>query len=206
MKHLGTCRLETDRLILRRFAVEDGEAMYRNWASDPEVVKFLTWIRHTSPEVSLNTLAEWVRAYEKADYYLWAIVPKTIGEPVGSISVVGYDNCVHQPEVGYCIGRPWWRQGFTSEALGRIIDFLIEEVGADRIESRHDPRNPGSGVVMRKCGMSYEGTLRQADRNNQGICDACVYAILAEDWRARKQVERSVAQCTREKGGLQEQA
>ena len=64
-----------------------------------------------------------------------------------------------------------------------VIDFLIGQVGASRIESWHDPRNPGSGAVMRKCGMTYEGTLRQADRNNQGICDASVYAILAEDWR-----------------------
>ncbi len=36
---------------------------------------------------------------------------------------------------------------------------------------------------MRKCGMTFEGTLRQADRNNQGICDACVYSLLAEERR-----------------------
>ena len=64
-----------------------------------------------------------------------------------------------------------------------VIDFVIGQVGASRIESWHDPRNPGSGAVMRKCGMACEGTLRQADWNNQGICDASVYAILAEDWR-----------------------
>ena len=51
----------------------------------------------------------------------------------------------------------------------------------NRIESRHDPRNPNSGRVMKKCGMIYEGTLRQSDRNNQGICDASYYAILASD-------------------------
>ncbi len=58
---------------------------------------------------------------------------------------------------------------------------LVEVVGANRIESRHDSRNPNSGKVMEKCGMKYEGTMRSSDRNNQGICDACYYALLKSE-------------------------
>lgn len=58
----------------------------------------------------------------------------------------------------------------------------MEEVGANRVESRHDSNNPNSGKVMAKCGMKLEGILRQADRNNQGICDCCMYGILAQDY------------------------
>jgi ribosomal-protein-alanine N-acetyltransferase len=72
-----------------------------------------------------------------------------------------------------------------SEALKAVMDFFFDEVGANRIESRHDPNNPHSGMVMKKCGMKYEGTMRMADRNNQGICDACWYALL--------KLERSLA-------------
>lgn len=183
MNHLGTKILKTNRLLLRPFALTDAEAMYRNWASDPEVTRFLTWPAHASPEVSARVLSDWVKQYEKPEYYQWAIVPAAVGEPIGSIAVVGFDSRVGQPEVGYCIGKRWWRQGYASEALGLVIDFLIGEVGASRITARHDPRNPGSGAVMEKCGMTYEGTLRQADRNNQGICDACIYSILAEERR-----------------------
>ena len=68
-----------------------------------------------------------------------------------------------------------------TEALGAVIDFLFDEVGYHRIESLHDPNNPHSGDVMRKCGMRYEGTLRQADRNNQGVCDACYYGLLKSE-------------------------
>ena len=68
-----------------------------------------------------------------------------------------------------------------SEALKAVMDFLFDEVGVHRIESRHDPNNPNSGAVMRKCGMKYEGTLRQSDRNNQGICDASWYGLLREE-------------------------
>lgn len=183
MNHLGTKTLETERLTLRPFVREDRDAMFRNWESDPEVTKYLCWQHFTSPEDVGTVLREWIDGYAKPDFYQWAIVPKAVGEPIGTISVVGCDDRIGQLEIGYCIGKAWWRQGYTSEALDLVIDFLIGEVGASRVSARHDPRNPGSGAVMRKCGMIYEGTLRQADRNNQGICDASVYAILAEDWR-----------------------
>ena len=68
-----------------------------------------------------------------------------------------------------------------TEALQAVMDFLFEEVGVNRIESRHDPRNPGSGKVMDKCGMQYEGLLRQSDWNNQGICDAVWYGLLRSE-------------------------
>jgi ribosomal-protein-alanine N-acetyltransferase len=53
----------------------------------------------------------------------------------------------------------------------------------NRVEARHDLNNPHSGGVMKKCGMRYEGTLRRADRNNQGICDTAVYGMLKEEWK-----------------------
>ena len=68
-----------------------------------------------------------------------------------------------------------------TEALQAVMDFLFDEVGFNRLEARHDPRNPYSGNVMLKCGMKYEGTNRQSDWNNQGLCDACHYALLAEE-------------------------
>ena len=65
MKHCGTRRLETDRLILRRFVNTDAEAMYHNGASDPEVTKYLMWPTHTSVEVSQKVTDEWVSSYAK---------------------------------------------------------------------------------------------------------------------------------------------
>ena len=52
MKHCGTQKLETERLVLRRYIPEDAAAMYKNWASDKEVTKFLTWPPHASQKVS----------------------------------------------------------------------------------------------------------------------------------------------------------
>ncbi len=184
MNHCGTKRLETGRLVLRRFTVADADAMYKNWASDPEVTKYLTWPTHPDPGVTKRVLADWVAAYQNANYYQWAIVLKENGdEPIGSIAAVRMDESISMVHIGYCIGRAWWHRGIASEVLRAVVDFFFDEVGVNRIEARHDPNNPHSGMVMQKCGMRYEGTMRSADRDNQGVCDVCCYAILKSDAR-----------------------
>lgn len=189
MVHKGTVTLETDRLILRKFRTEDAEAMYRNWAGDSEVTKFLTWPTHTGPEVTKSILSEWNDQYGQPDFYNWAIEWKETREPVGSISVVEVKENADCVQVGYCISRSLWHQGITSEAMEELIRFLFEEVQVGCVAARHDPRNPNSGKVMKKCGMKYDGTLRHCDRNNQGICDASYYSLLREEYEARKMAE-----------------
>lgn len=180
LKHKGTVTIETPRLILRRARMEDAEPMFHNWANDPEVTKYLTWPPHGTIDVTKKVIASWSEEYEKDDYYQWMIVLKETNEPIGSLlaSIVGRAQSAH---IGYCIGKTWWHQGIMSEALKAVMGFLFDEVGFHRIESMHDPNNPNSGKVMMKCGMKFEGTHRQADRNNQGICDASYYGILASE-------------------------
>jgi len=181
LTHKGTVTLETPRLILRRASVADADAMFRNWASDPEVTKFLTWPTHQNVETSGFVLNMWCKDYENPDFYQWMIVLKKLGEPIGSISVVNHRDDIAEAEVGYCIGRPWWRKGITSEALAAVMEYLFDEVGMNRIEAKHDVNNPNSGNVMKKCGMAFEGIARSGDRNNQGICDTATYGILRSD-------------------------
>ncbi|MBE6753935.1 MAG: GNAT family N-acetyltransferase [Ruminococcaceae bacterium] len=183
MQHKGTQTIETERLILRRFTVEDADAMYNGWASDPEVTKFLMWPTHSDPYVTAMVLNGWVSQYQKDDCYQWAIVPKgNDDKPIGSIAVVEpLEEPICKAHIGYCIGRKWWHMGITSEALKGVMDFLFDDVGVKSIQSRHDPRNPYSGAVMRRCGMKYDGTLRRSDWNNQGVCDAAYYSLLAEE-------------------------
>ena len=182
MNHCGTQRLETGRVILRRYVNADAAAMYKNWASDQEVTRFLTWPTHPNQEVSGRVIEDWVNQYSDDSYYHWAIILKDNGEePIGDIAVVSLKENVSMAHVGYCIGRNWWHQGITSEALKAVMEFLFDVVAVNRIEARHDPRNPNSGGVMEKCGMKYEGTLHSSDWNNQGICDACYYALLKSE-------------------------
>ncbi len=184
MKHIGTQTIETPRLLLRRFAVDDADAVFKNWANDPAVTEFLCWPTHTSVEASKKVVEElWVSNYHMDNFYQWAIVLKELGEPIGSIGSVAHKDETQMVHIGYCIGKKWWHKGIMSEALAALIEYFFEKVGVNRIESRHDPNNPNSGEVMKKCGLIYEGTLRQADTNNKGLVDASMYAILREDYK-----------------------
>ena len=182
MEHKGTKTIETERLLLRQFNMNDTEAMFKNWESDSRVTEFLRWKTAISISEAEQVLYEWVQGYKNLDFYQWAIVLKEIGEPIGSISVVGKNENLDIVHIGYCIGSKWWHQGFTTEAFKAIIPFFFEDVGVNRIESQHDPNNPNSGLVMKKCGLKYEGTLRQADWSNKGIVDACMYSLLKAEW------------------------
>lgn len=182
LTHKGTQTIETERLILRRFRVEDAQAMYDNWASDIEVTKYMTWPTHGNVEDSRAILTDWVQGYEKADSYLWAIALKEKGDqPIGSISVVAFDERSEKAEIGYCIGKSWWHRGIMTEALRAVMSYLFDEVGFQRLEACHDVNNPNSGAVMRKCGMICEGILRRSGHNNQGICDLAIYAQLSNE-------------------------
>ena len=182
LTHKGTQIIETERLILRPFTLDDAPAMYRNWASDDEVTKHLTWPTHESVEVSRLVLSDWISHYPEPDFYNWAIVLKENGpEPIGSIAVVGINKEVDGAAAGYCMSRAHWRKGIMPEALCALIGFLFDEVGFNRIEADHDPNNPASGRVMEKSGMRHEGILRQAGRSNQGIIDVSRWAILRSD-------------------------
>jgi len=186
MEHKGTVLLETERLILRRFTMEDADLMFKNWANNPIVTKYLCWPPHSDILVSKEVLNDWISSYQKPNYYQWAIELKDISEPIGSIAIVKQCDDIGMVHVGYCIGRNWWGKSYTSEALAALIKFFFEDVGVSRVESRHDPNNPGSGKVMMKCGMKYEGTMRKADTSNLGIVDSVHYAILAEDYFDKK--------------------
>lgn len=186
LAHKGTQNIKTPRMTLRRFHMGDTQAVYSNWASDSEVTKFLRWPTHTDISITRQVLDGWISDYSQNDFYHWAIVPDDLGEPVGSISAVGKDDRIAMVHIGYVLGKKWWHQGYMSEALAQVIEFFFTEVGISRVESQHDPNNPNSGGVMKKCGMVYEGTKRQADFSNKGIVDACMHSILRSEWRCDK--------------------
>ena len=87
MRHAGTQEIETPRLLLRRIAPADAPAMYRNWASDPAVTRFLRWEPHKDETETFALLAAWEELYQNPDYYQWCLVDKATGAVFGSISI-----------------------------------------------------------------------------------------------------------------------
>lgn len=190
LNHQGTKKLETERLILRKFKIEDYVEMYNNWACEDVVTKFLTWQTHTNQDVTKSVLADWIPKYENKDFYNWAIELKEENRLIGNISVVSLREETLSAILGYCIGSKWWGKEIMPEAGKAVLKYLFEEVGFNRIAANHDKNNPKSGRVMQKIGMTYEGTLRSAGFCNQGIIDDVRYSILKSEWDLNRQVQR----------------
>lgn len=184
MENKGTKTLETGRLILRKFRIEDAEEMFHNWASDPQVTAYLTWPAHADVSGTRALLQDWTGKYADSAYYNWVIEWKETHEVIGNISVVELNERVEAADIGYCMTKALWGKGIMPEALKVVVQFLFEEVGVNRVCACHDSNNPKSGRVMEKAGMKWEGTLREAGINNQGRCDIVWYSILRQEYLA----------------------
>lgn len=179
LNHVGTNTIETERLILRRFKLSDNEDMFK-WASNPEVVRYLSYEPHKTIKDTNAVLRNWVRSYRKKNTYNWAI--EFEGVVIGNISVVLQDDECFSCHLGWQIDEPYWNKGITTEAAQAVIDYLFDTVHYDRITSGCDTRNIGSSKVMQKIGMTLEGTFRRYCYQKDGsIVDKFYYAILESD-------------------------
>lgn len=181
MEHQGTKPLQTERLLLRRFTPADADAMYNNWAKEEQVARYLTWLPHRSVEVTKTLLKDWCSFYSQPNYYNWVMEYK--GIPIGNVSAVHVNERSHWVELGYCMGPTYWNRGLMTEAVRAVIEFFFREVEVHRICISHATQNPASGRVAQKCGLSYEGTQREAFRSLNGeYWDIANYAILRSQW------------------------
>ena len=184
LEHKGTVPMFGHRIILQPFKKSDAFFMFRNWAYDPDVTRYMTWFPHKNMEESETIISSWVSNYAKPNFYQWAILLMKIDEPIGSIGVVKLDEEDQSCELGYCIGKPFWHQGYTTEALNAVLKFLFEQVKFKTITARHDIRNPHSGDVMKKCGMKYIETRENIGLTKEGEPLTCAYySISIDDWK-----------------------
>lgn len=180
--HQGTQKIETKRLILRPFELSDAQSMFKNWANDKEVCKFLSWEPHEKIQVTEQIVKGWIEEYRYTSQYNWAIELKDKEEIIGEIAVIKLSERHNSCEIGYCLGKDFWSQGIMTEALKAIKGYMFEEVGINRICAKHHTQNIASGKVMQKCGMLFEGVMRQVKVDKHGdFYDLAVYAALKAD-------------------------
>ena len=184
LKHTGTKTLRTNRLILRKFEINDANDMFKNWANDEEVTKYLTWNPHGDISITKSLLEEWVKSYNIDSTYNWVIQFGDTSDIIGGISIVEINEYIQSFEVGYCISKNHWGKGIMSESLKAVIDYLFSQVGCNKITAKHDVRNIASGKVMIKCGMCYIKTLKNIEiPNDKGYCYLHVYEISKKEWK-----------------------
>lgn len=153
--------LETERLVLRPFELNDSEAMFTGWANDPEVTKYLTWPPHESMETTKRIVGLWVEQYEKPERLNFAITLKENGALIGGIDVVGYLGGVSgTPVLGYAMSRKFWGNGYMTEACRAVLTLLFAK-GYPEVRIDAVPENIGSIRVIEKCGGEFLMTQKE---------------------------------------------
>lgn len=177
----GLPQLETERLILRRLTLDDADEVFE-YASDPEVSRFMIWEHHETRQDSLEVLQLFAAQYERGACGPWGLVLKKEGKLIGTCGFVSVNEAHHRAEIGYALGRRYWRRGLMSEAARRILQLGFEELGLNRVEAMCLVQNVASAGVMRKIGMTYEGTMREFMLRKGEYSDLKLYSILKSEW------------------------
>ena len=158
MNHVGTQMLETERLILRQYCIDDAYDMFRNWVTDPEVSSFWGWKPHENIEETKKLLLVWIDEYSNSQTYHWVIVLKSISQAIGYIYLNDINNEDNSVSIHYLLARKYWNQGLITEACKRVLEFSFLTLKAKRVHTVHHIDNPASGRVLIKCGMEYTKT------------------------------------------------
>lgn len=168
--------LESNRLILRPFTYDDVDDIHL-YTSDDLVTKYLNW-------PTCKDKSETLSAFESYYYSrtgIFAIELKSERKCIGCIDlrvIVEHEKA----SFGFVLNRAYWNNNYMSEALNMILDLSFLRLELNRVEATHYVGNEGSGRVMQKCGLKYEGTGIQEVKIKGHFQDVVHYAILREQW------------------------
>lgn len=158
--------IETQRLLLRAFSLEDTLQFYRNFAGDDANLRYFSDL-HYSFEATATLVRTWVEGDPEGQKLRWAIALKSDAQVIGLIVLKRFDNAPQQWEVSFGIGSAFWHRGYMTEALTAVLDTAVREMPSERIISVCNPLNRGAAGVMEKCGMVFGGYVRETKRSKE---------------------------------------
>jgi len=184
--------LRSERLILRPYRADDATALFE--AVDTSRARLRLWL-------------DWVDdfdSFEQARYYvsgaahdwtrrrdLFFGIFHCDGRFLGNSGMHNIDWAIPSFELGYWLRDGAEGQGFAREAVRRLTKFAFDDLRANRVEIRCDPRNQRSRLVAERLGFLYEGCLRNSRRDPDGSPrDTSVYALIPEDYADRDAARR----------------
>lgn len=179
--------LETERCIIRPVVLGDEPGIFP-LASDPQIARYTTFFGPKIHTSSLETREFIERCFKmpRGEYGMtWVILEKYNHQIIGLICLFGYSSVHRKAEFGYVLSPTHWGMGIVTEVSKALITYVFTELNLLRLQATVDPENIGSERVLIKCGMRYEGLLR----NYYIVHDICrnraIYALTREDFFAQ---------------------
>jgi len=183
IKHKGTQKIQSKRLILRKITSGDIDMIY-SFMSDPEVTRYEDWIPHESVDYTRGFFQWLTGDYMDEKTYCWGL---QLGDEVVGFAMV-VDVNEWSGSIAYYIKRDLWSNGYATETVNAIMNYMFNEVGIDRITAKHSIKNVASGKVLKKAGMRYRGHVKDFEYYSSKAewhdCD--FYGITREQYLSRK--------------------
>jgi RimJ/RimL family protein N-acetyltransferase len=170
--------ITTERLRLRPPAPQDAGAIFREYAQDTEVTRYLAWRPHRDLAETQKYVAGRIEAWKQGPSFVWVLTERDDGRLMGALEAE-----VEPPRVtlGFVLARPWWGRGLMTEAARPVLDWALAQQPVWRVQALCDVDNHASARVLEKLGMQREGVLRRfgvhpniGDRPRDAACYSLV--------------------------------
>lgn len=176
-------RLETPRLVLRPLRESDADALFVVF-SDPEVMRYMNQGPWESVDTAHKLIARDAAGMPAGEHIRLGLELTAGGQMIGLCNLFSFHWQCRRCEIGYCLGRGWWGQGYMHEALSALVDYSFRELDLNRIEADADPRNTGSVKSLERLGFKREGLLRERWIVEGEVSDSVIYGLLKGEWEA----------------------
>ncbi len=171
--------LETSRLFLKKISVADADELFEVF-SDEETTRYVPRKKHEDRLATIQHLENMAKGIDEGRSFVWSVIEKNENCVIGTV------NLYFKPDkvagIGAVIHSRYWGKGIATEALNEVVRFGFTEAGLIRIEGKCESNNTASEKVMKKLGMTYEGTLRKEVIIKGTSRDAKVYSLLVDEY------------------------
>lgn len=178
--------LHSERLLLRPLTDDDAEDLALR-RSDPTTAEFQSWTVPFTVERARELIAKANQHGGPVEgaWYQAAVEQKKTGKVLGDVAMFveeGGRNAL----IGYTLHV--WARGhwYATEAAGRLVEYLVEDVGVHRVEASTDPGNLASSRVLERLGFTLEGVKRESFWIDGRFADDAIWGLLAVEWRERR--------------------
>jgi RimJ/RimL family protein N-acetyltransferase len=177
-------KLETERLFLTELEAGDIPQIVE-YAANKSISEYTLNLPHPYSE---KDAVYWInlsnQGLKNRTNYIFAIRLKSSNEFIGGIGLT-VEQKFFRAEIGYWIAEPFWNKGYATEATKSIIEFGFNRLELNKLTSSHLEKNPASGKVMVKCGMTKEGELKEHVCKNTVFHTLILYGLTKSEYRQK---------------------
>jgi RimJ/RimL family protein N-acetyltransferase len=178
-------KLETDRIIIRPITLADKSEVFE-YRSDAETNKYQGWIPKTMNDVEIFIGKVSKQIDEPDTWFQFVIIEKKTLKIVGDMGLHFFDNDNRQVEIGCTLNKKFQNNGYATESVKLVIDYLFEKLNKHRVIASIDPDNKRSIQLVERFGFRKEAHFVESLLINGKWVDDLIYALIEKDWEKMK--------------------